>query len=211
MKAETGDDDRSMSEARPATSAPIAKQPSLNERLQKIIETGSPVILEAEVKRCQLFLENLKKPLMDAHEHKDAKHWLTQIESLQQIQVDTPTIIGVVGNTGAGKSSVINAMLEEERLVPTNCMRACTAVVTEMSWNSSDDENAKYRADIEFIKASDWEKDLRVSLKELIDANGEVSRECSNPESEAGIAYAKIKAVYPMKTKVSLFFFVLVS
>jgi hypothetical protein len=110
-------------------------------------------------------------------------------------------------------------MLEEERLVPTNCMRACTAVVTEMSWNSSDDENAKYRADIEFIKASDWEKDLRVSLNELIDANGEVSRECSNPESEAGIAYAKIKAggfflsssmlisrintftVYPMKTK----------
>jgi len=85
-------------------------------------------------------------------------------------------------------------MLEEERLVPTNCMRACTAVVTEMSWNSSDDENAKYRADIEFIKASDWEKDLRVSLNELIDGNGEVSRECSNPESEAGIAYAKIKA-----------------
>ena len=31
-------------------------------------------------------------------------------------------VLGVVGNTGAGKSSVINAMLDEERLVPTNCV-----------------------------------------------------------------------------------------
>lgn len=67
--------------------------------------------------------------------------------------------------------------------------------------NSSEDENAKYRANIEFIQASDWEKDLRVSLNELLDPNGQVSRECTNAESEAGIAYAKIMAVYPNKTK----------
>jgi hypothetical protein len=51
---------------------------------------------------------------------------------------------------------------------------ACTAVVTEMSWNSSEDENAKYRANIEFIQAADWEKDLRILLTELIDNNGQV-------------------------------------
>jgi hypothetical protein len=34
-----------------------------------------------------------------------------------------------------------------------------------------------------------------------LDGNGQVSRECSNAESEAGIAYTKIKAVYPNKTK----------
>lgn len=99
---------------------------------------------------------------------------LFRIDDLLNQKVDTPTIIGVVGNTGAGKSSVINAMLEEERLVPTNCMRACTAVVTEMSWNSSEDENEKYRAHIEFIRAADWERDLRISLTELIDGNGQV-------------------------------------
>lgn len=100
--------------------------------------------------------------------------YLFRIDDLLSQKVDTPTIIGVVGNTGAGKSSVINAMLEEERLVPTNCMRACTAVVTEMSWNSSEDENEKYRAHIEFIGAADWERDLRISLTELIDGNGQV-------------------------------------
>lgn len=53
-------------------------------------------------------------------------------------------------------------------------MRACTAVVTEISWNSSDDPNKKYRAEIEFIKESDWKKDLHVSLAELINDSGEV-------------------------------------
>jgi predicted GTPase len=77
-------------------------------------------------------------------------------------------VVGVVGNTEAGKSSVINAMLDEERLVPTNCMRACTAVVTEISWNKSTDPYSKYRAEIEFITKADWEKELVVIMKEFL-------------------------------------------
>ncbi|OWP00969.1 hypothetical protein B2J93_265 [Marssonina coronariae] len=108
----------------------------------------------------------------------------------------TPTIKGVVGNPGAGKSSVINAILEEERLVPTNCMCACTAVVTEMSYNHSDNPTALYRADIDAVGQG-----LETSLTDWIDSNGQVSRECTNPESEAGVSYAKIKAGYPSWTK----------
>jgi hypothetical protein len=97
------------------------------------------------------------------------------------------------------------------------CMRACTACVTEMSWNTSSDENAKYRAEIEFIRPEDWKKDLELSLNELLDPSGQVSRDCTNAETEAGVAYAKIKAgqysipfnivpanifsVYPHRTK----------
>ncbi|TGO46555.1 hypothetical protein BCON_0318g00050 [Botryotinia convoluta] len=171
-------------------------------RLQKLMDDSSPEVLEEEVKKTNDFLNGLKKHLQvpEAQGNQDTSHWLQQIETLQAQVVDTPTIIGVVGNTGTGKSSVINAMLDEERLVPTNCMRACTAVVTEMSWNSIDDPNKKYRAEIEFIQESDWEKDLELSLNELIDVSGNVSRDCSNAETEAGIAYAKIKAVYPNRT-----------
>jgi len=104
----------------------------------------------------------------------------------------------VVGNTGAEKSSVINAMLDEERLVPTNCMRACTAVVTEISYNY---EQEPYRAQIEFITAADWEKELRTLFQDLMDGDGRISRDCANEDTDAGIAYAKIKAVYPKKTK----------
>ena len=107
--------------------------------------------------------------------------------------------MGVVGATGAGKSSVINAMLDEERLVPTNCMRACTAVVTEISYNY--DNSIPYRAEIEFISREDWLKMLTVLFQDLLDGSGQVSRECTNEDSECGIAYAQVKAVYPKLTK----------
>ena len=52
-------------------------------------------------------------------------------------------------------------------------MRACTAVVTEISLNTSKD-NAKYRAEIEFIQAEVWERELRILFSELLDSNGNV-------------------------------------
>lgn len=110
------------------------------------------------------------------------------------------TIIGVVGGTGAGKSSVINAVLDEECLVPTNCMRACTAVITELRWNSSENYSSRYRAEIEFISREDWCKELQVLFCDF--AGG--SEDLSTSDSDAGIAYSKINAVYPALTKRNL-------
>jgi GTPase SAR1 family protein len=126
--------------------------------------------------------------------------WLQQIETVRDLDKSSRAIIGVVGNTGAGKSSVINALLDEERLVPTNCMRACTAVVTEISYNEVNIESARYRAEIEFIQPEDWRRELAVLFDEVFDAKG-LSKDAHNPESIAGVAYAKIRAVYPKHTK----------
>lgn len=95
----------------------------------------------------------------------------------------------------------LDVYLKVSRLLPTNCIRACTASPTEISYNHSDDPSELYRAEIEFITAQEWIKELQILFNDLLDGNGAVSRDCSNADSEAGVAYAKLKAVYPHKTK----------
>ncbi|THW66536.1 hypothetical protein D6D19_09307 [Aureobasidium pullulans] len=164
--------------------------------LQAMAKANSAEKLEAGVKQGISALDSLAQSFELSKDTADAEQWLQQIELVRQEATGARTVVGVVGNTGAGKSSVINAILDEERLVPTNCMRACTAVVTEMSWNHSEEESSKYRAEIEFIKPDEWQKELKVLFNEIFDGGGNISREVSNPESQAGIAYAKIRAVY---------------
>ncbi|KAK6209770.1 hypothetical protein QIS74_11354 [Colletotrichum tabaci] len=106
------------------------------------------------------------------------------------------TIVGVLGNTGDGKSSTINALLDEENLLPTNCMRACTAVATELSYNHDDDEENPYRAEVEFISRDEWSREVSVLLRDLV-ADEDMKMDDMDPNSDAARALAKILAVYP--------------
>ncbi|KAI1429249.1 hypothetical protein F5Y12DRAFT_710154 [Xylaria sp. FL1777] len=100
---------------------------------------------------------------------------MSSIHALMK-RVNTPrTVLGVVGGTGHGKSSLINALLEETKLVPTNCFRACTAVVTEISWNPSDNPDHRYTAEVEFISIEDWDLELEYLVHDLVSSSGEVS------------------------------------
>jgi GTPase SAR1 family protein len=183
-----------------AESQPMSSQPSL----QRLLQSSSPERLEAAVRKGIAVLSEIEEPLHSLSRDAEAQKWLEQIDSVRDLAKRTRTVIGVVGNTGAGKSSVINAVLEEERLVPTNCMRACTAVVTEMSYNESNNESARYRAEIEFIQSEDWRRELKVLFEEVFDSVSGMSKEVNNPDSIAGVAYAKMRAVYHKHTKESL-------
>ncbi|KAM3415957.1 hypothetical protein BST61_g9447 [Cercospora zeina] len=178
-----------------------AQVPERGQFLAQLATEETPERLEAGVQAGLKVLSELEVPLTELGANEDAQAWLAHINRVRKEAVQNRTVVGVVGNTGAGKSSVINAMLDEERLVPTNCMRACTAVVTELSYNYSHDERAKYRAEIEFIKPDEWRKELNVLFQEAFDESGRVSAEVSNQDSEAGVAYAKIRAVYFQKTR----------
>ena len=59
------------------------------------------------------------------------------------------TVIAVVGDTGAGKSSLMNALLDHRSVLPTSGIRACTAVVVEVIQNNNSD---MLEADIEFLQ-----------------------------------------------------------
>lgn len=78
-----------------------------------------------------------------------------------------------------------------------NSMRACTAVITEIAHNTSDREDENYRAEIHFITKDDWIKELRVMLADMAVGQDTLVAEHTTSESEAGIAYDKIRAVHP--------------
>ncbi|KAI8943413.1 hypothetical protein NX059_001425 [Plenodomus lindquistii] len=168
------------------------------QHIRAIIDRQDPLILEAGVQKAIANLQTLKARFAQhATTNAESESWVQSIDRLIPQAERKRTVVGVVGNTGAGKSSVINALLDEERLVPTNCMRACTAVVTEISWNASTSSSDKYRAEIDFISHADWEKELHILLKEFLTENGTLSRDVSDPNSDAGIAWAKFHSVYP--------------
>ena len=169
--------------------------------LRQLLEEQSPDKLEAAVKQGLDVLDGIQDTLQTISKDPDARKWLDQIDEVRTLARRNRTVVGVVGNTGAGKSSVINAVLDEERLVPTNCMRACTAVVTEISYNDSVDEASTYRAEIEFVRAEDWHRELTVLFDEVFDKLHGMSKEANNPDTIAGVAWAKIRAVYSNHTR----------
>lgn len=80
-------------------------------------------------------------------------------------------------------------------------MRACTAVITEVSWNEIDDPRQAYRAEIEYVSQQEWDAELELLFDELLDENKQLSPAWRDANSEASIALSKVKSVYPDLTE----------
>ncbi len=64
------------------------------------------------------------------------------------MEIEKRELVGVFGKTGAGKSSLINAVIKEKNLLPSGSIDSCTSVMIKVEANRL---NNKYKADIEFI------------------------------------------------------------
>ncbi|XP_078607341.1 uncharacterized protein LOC144879607 [Branchiostoma floridae x Branchiostoma japonicum] len=157
----------------------------------KVTTDNAPRYME----QCQTILASLQGALDREPSLKDISRvqaWKKEAAKLGEKMSLPETIIAVVGDTGAGKSSLMNALLDQSSVLPTSGMRACTAVVVEVSNN---DRNNNYEADVEFLSRKEWDDELRLLLTDLIGEDGKAKRK-PDPQSEAGIAWSKIKAVY---------------
>ncbi|GFF80273.1 nuclear GTPase SLIP-GC [Aspergillus udagawae] len=96
-------------------------------------------------------------------------------------------VIGVLGATGAGKSSLINEIINEEGMLATNCMRATMAVATKVACN---DGPRRYKAEVfQFIQPNEWKRELEILRHEMLDENPDINAIKTTRE--------KINAVYP--------------
>ncbi|KAM7386879.1 hypothetical protein PAMA_009485 [Pampus argenteus] len=76
---------------------------------------------------------------------------------IDDLKTDKRELVGVFGRTGAGKSYLINAIIEERNLLPSGSISACTTVMIKVEANM---HNQKYEADIEFITKEEWKDEL---------------------------------------------------
>lgn len=172
--------------------------------LDKCAHEDSVSKLEAHAKAAYKVIKSIQDALKEATLAQDASRLLGVVNRVNSQRKHAKTVIGVVGDTGSGKSSIINALLNEEMMLPTNCMRACTSVITELSYNYERDKAHRYRAEVEFISNDDWRRELSQLFGDIIDPIGEVAGDITDAETEAGVSWAKIQAVYPHQTKESL-------
>jgi len=126
------------------------------------------------------------------------------------------TVVGVLGATGVGKSSMLNALLDEAAVLPTSGSRGCTAAVVELTYNTDllQDPMGRertpsintmppkkvpvYKGKIEFMTLEDWATELKLLVNECSTPQELVLARCpeehTHPDTAA--AWAKIDQVY---------------
>ncbi|PNH00579.1 hypothetical protein TSOC_013602, partial [Tetrabaena socialis] len=121
--------------------------------------------------------------------------WRSELAELLTRCAMPRTTIGVVGNTGAGKSSILNVLLGEENILPTNGMRASTGCPIEVSYAPS----SIYTASVEFVSKDEWHAYVVRLLDDLMGDDGQLrisTGDRPDTHSEAGAAQAALEAVY---------------
>ena len=169
--------------------------------LEKVLKEENIDKLEICARQAAKVLEHGEPPLFNAGDPERADDFKKKMNDLTRRALDDQAVIAVVGDSGVGKSSLLNAVLGFDNLIPTSGMEACTAVATEIVYNRSDDPHRRFGATIKYISLEKWTSDIQAIVEDMKDENGALSSEYSNKESEAGVAYAKVRAVYPQLTR----------
>ncbi|KAL1840313.1 hypothetical protein VTJ49DRAFT_566 [Mycothermus thermophilus] len=91
---------------------------------------------------------------------KEVLKWMEEIGELQKAHSEFEVLIGVAGRTGAGKSTILNTLLEIPELLPSSNSEAATACVCRVSWNIDDTPGRNFKAEVIFRSREDVEHEL---------------------------------------------------
>ncbi|XP_053194857.1 nuclear GTPase SLIP-GC-like [Scomber japonicus] len=108
---------------------------------------------------------------------------------ISDLETDKRELVGVFGKSGAGKSSLINAIIKEKNLLPSGSVRACTTVMIKVEANM---QNQKYEADIEFITKEEWKDELWT----LFNFHGNNTDQEREEDEDYGDVAEKLSALY---------------
>lgn len=166
---------------------------SSNEDYEKNMKRVQEVIRELKI--AFKSLDESQDSKMQAIKEKNAAGLFKLSEELEKLEErkDPKTVIAIVGATGEGKTSLINALLDHRNVLPTSGMQACTAAVVEVVENK--DSNL-FEADIEFTSKEEWLKERECLIKDLTNSDGTLRKNPPDSNSDLYASYLKVKAVY---------------
>ncbi|KAM3597621.1 uncharacterized protein V6R79_006966 [Siganus canaliculatus] len=130
-----------------------SKRPPNKKRCETARESSTGQILSDAKDAMNIIYEKLPK-----EGNKFIQFLKTKIKHLK---TDKRELVGVFGKTGAGKSSLINAVIGEKNLLPSGDVIACTSVMIKVEANRKD---TKYETEIEFITKEQWKGELQLWL-----------------------------------------------
>ncbi|OBR03973.1 Tat pathway signal sequence [Colletotrichum higginsianum IMI 349063] len=118
--------------------------------------------------------------------------WEDNLKTLKTFQNERQILIGIWGETGLGKSSLINALLGY-RIVPTSQSSACTAAVCIFGYNNDTAGGNKFRAIITFKSWDTVKTELDALKKEQADLEDMRSLFENDPTSDFSGQYAEVE------------------
>ncbi|TFK01543.1 NADH-cytochrome b5 reductase 2 [Platysternon megacephalum] len=150
--------------------------------------------------------EKLTNSLSQDNISDEIKYLKNRLLTLKEKSSLDPIYIGLFGSTGAGKSSLFNAIIEQQFFLPVSGSEACTSCMVQVS--SSRSKNYEAKIHLLSLQASlipqhgtghgcEWKEELK-NLVELVRKPEEEEEEEEEGESEddVGEAVQKLRALY---------------
>ena len=116
------------------------------------------------LERKQKIIDKLEKTFEELPPD-EANELKSELQSIAREEHDLKFEIALAGNTGAGKSSLLNALLDKRDFLPTSDRAGCTSVVIKLQKN----ERMNFEVDIEFMS----KEEADMFINSLIDEEDE--------------------------------------
>ncbi|XP_064158133.1 nuclear GTPase SLIP-GC-like [Anguilla rostrata] len=171
------------------------RQPVFSSETEELLLTCKDAIEDGKQAMSQVYTKLKNVTSRERQSMEFLKDLKKKVSDLKEYDQKKKIYIGLFGKTGAGKSSLINAIVNEDQLLPSALSYACTSVLVQVQANT---ESRKYKADIEFISPEDWKSELQFLVELLKNENDHqnASKNTAEDGEMVEMAREKITAIY---------------